>query len=102
VEAARDSEVVADCADGAIEGVQMTDTTTEHDLRMLARAAFTVIRELKPHTHYVINIFGYPITRDGPALIRANRYLDFVQRQSWQLWHDEHLRDDRIRMGFKP
>jgi len=79
----------------------MTTTTIDHDLRMLARAALTVIRDLKPHTNYVINMFGYPITRDDPALKRANRYLDFVQRQSWQIWQDEHLRDDRIRMGFK-
>jgi hypothetical protein len=77
-------------------------TTTDHDLRMLARAAFTVIRELRPHTHFVVDMSGHVLTREDPALIRANRYLGFVQRQSWGLWHDEHLRDDRIRMGFRP
>jgi hypothetical protein len=79
----------------------MTDTTTDHDLRMLARAAFTVMRELKPK-FTVVWCGALSIRQEEPALLRANRYLAFVQRQSWAIWEAEHLRDDRIRMGFKP
>lgn len=61
----------------------------EHDLRMLARAAFKVERELKPK---------YP----DPAYFRADRNLTFVAYENRPIYSEEKRRNDRIVHGFDP
>lgn len=77
-------------------------TQADHDLRMLARAAFTVLRVLKPKERIHYNFAWIDAWYPDPAYSRARRYIEFVGRQNWLIEREEFLRDDRIRMGFEP
>jgi hypothetical protein len=80
---------------------------TDDDLRMLARAAYTVLRELKPRgvipAFVMDNALGFISYRDAdPAHTRATKYIDFVHRQNLAIWDSEFRRDDQMKMGFRP
>lgn len=74
-------------------------TALNDDLRMLARAALTVKRELKPKVRK--ESFGaFVLDVKEPALFRADKWLAFVKRQNCFIYSQEVSRDDRLRNGF--
>jgi hypothetical protein len=94
---------VAYLSAGAHAGREMTDD----DLRMLARAAYTVLRELKPssviHTSINNKTLGlFYNSFPDPAYTRAQKYIDFVWRRNPAIWDSETRRDDEIKIGFRP